>query len=56
MERADVFATINYQNSSNKEDKIEAFLEGYKYAHLEMNEEMKKFTMGFRYKTNEREE
>lgn len=53
MGRADVFATICYQNASNPDDKIEAFMDGYKYAHKEMKEEMKKFTMGFGYKKEE---
>lgn len=47
-ERADVFARINYKTN----EEVDAFVMGYKYAHLEMKEEMKKFTQGFSYKNN----
>ena len=50
MERADVYATIIYKESSNPEDKFESFMDGYKYAHKEIMEEMKKFKQGFSYK------
>ena len=40
MERADVYASIIYENSSNRTDKFDAFMEGYKYAQKEMKEEM----------------
>ena len=53
MVRADVYAAIKYQNSSNKKDKFEAFMEGYKYAHLVMKKEMTKFTMVFSYQESE---
>ena len=40
--RADVYATIIYWDSSNRTDKFDAFMDGYKYAHKEMKEEMDK--------------